>query len=78
MKNGNSKHGDETCVVKAKPTNASLKEILLQYGYALYVCGFVGSFAVTPCVAVSPTMFTVSLIFAVLFWKKLVPEPHIL
>ena len=60
MKNGDRNHGDETHVVKAKPTNASLKDILLQYGYAMYVCGLVGSFAVTPCVAVSPTMFTVS------------------
>lgn len=52
-------NGEATHVVTAKPTNASLKEILLQYGIAQYACGLVGSFAVTPCVAVAPTMFTV-------------------
>jgi len=51
--------GEATRVVTAKPTNASLKHILLEYGHAQFVCGLLGSFAVTPCVAVAPTMFTV-------------------
>jgi len=55
-----NQNGVDTHVVTAKPTNASLKEILLQYGYAQFMCALVGSFAVTPCVAVAPTMFTVS------------------
>jgi hypothetical protein len=49
-----------TTVVNAKPTRASLKTILLQYGYSQLISGLVGGFAVIPCVATAPTMFMVS------------------
>lgn len=59
-KNASSNGTDATRVVSAKASNASLKDMLMQYGYAQYVGGLVGSFAVTPCVASAPTMYTVS------------------
>ena len=46
-------------VVKAKATNVTLKEILLQYGCSQFLCGAVGGFAITPSVAASPTMYMV-------------------
>jgi hypothetical protein len=46
-------------VVTAKPTKASLKAILTQYGYSQLISGLVGGFAVIPCVATAPTMFMV-------------------
>jgi hypothetical protein len=48
-----------TTVVTAKPTKASLKAILTQYGYSQLISGLVGGFAVIPCVATAPTMFMV-------------------
>jgi hypothetical protein len=48
-----------TIVVTAKPTKASLKTILTQYGYSQIISGLVGGFAVIPCVATAPTMFMV-------------------
>ena len=48
-----------TVVVTAKPTKASLKAILTQYGYSQLISGMVGGFAVIPCVATAPTMFMV-------------------
>lgn len=48
-----------TIVVTAKPTKASLKAILTQYGYSQLISGLVGGFAVIPCVATAPTMFMV-------------------
>lgn len=54
----NLQSAEKVSVVTAKPTNTSLKDILMQYGLSQFVCGVVGSFAVTPCVAASPTMFT--------------------
>ena len=48
-----------TTVVFAKPTKASLKTILTQYGYSQLISGLVGGFAVIPCVATAPTMFMV-------------------
>ena len=50
-----------TVVVTAKPTKASLKAILTQYGYSQLISGLVGGFAVIPCVATAPTMFMVRL-----------------
>jgi hypothetical protein len=51
---------EETVMIHAKPTNIPLKEILLQYGYSQFVVTLVGGIAITPAVAASPTMFTVS------------------
>ena len=48
-----------TVVVHAKPTKASLKVILTQYGYSQIISGLIGGFAVIPCVATAPTMFMV-------------------
>ena len=45
-------------IVKAKPMTSSLRHLLHQYGNSQFVCALVGSYAVIPCVAVSPTMFT--------------------
>lgn len=49
-------------IEQAKPTNVSLKDILIQYGLSQYFCGIVGGFAVTPSVAASGTMFVVRLL----------------
>jgi hypothetical protein len=48
-----------TIVVMAKPTQATLKEILVQYGYSQLISCLVGGFAVIPCVATAPTMYMV-------------------
>jgi hypothetical protein len=45
-------------VVTAKPTNITLKEILLPYGYSQFISALVGGFAVTPAIAASSMMFT--------------------
>lgn len=50
----------EKPIYRAKPTNVSLETILLEYGHSQYVSALVGSFGVTPSVAASPTMFSVS------------------
>jgi hypothetical protein len=49
-----------TTIEKAKPTNISLKDILIVYGYSQYICAFAGSFAITPAINSSLTMFVVS------------------
>jgi hypothetical protein len=58
-----SENNDESPVetYTAKASSASLKDILLQYGYCQFVSAIGGCMAVTPCVAAAPTMFTVSL-----------------
>lgn len=43
-----------------KQTRHGLKEILTNYGISQFVCATVGSFAITPSVAASPIMYTVS------------------
>jgi hypothetical protein len=48
-----------TVLVTAKPTQATLKEILVQYGYSQLISSLVGGFAIIPCIATAPTMFTV-------------------
>ena len=48
-----------TTIVTAKPSKASLKTILTQYGYSQLISGLVGGFAVIPCVATAPTMYMV-------------------
>lgn len=48
---------DGPSTIHPKPTHMSLKDILIQYGYSQYVCGLMGSFAITPSVAASPTMY---------------------
>jgi hypothetical protein len=53
---------DGPSTIHPKPTHMSLKDILIQYGYSQYVCGLMGSFAITPSVAASPTMYMVSLL----------------
>jgi hypothetical protein len=45
-------------VVSAKPTNITLKAILLPYGYSQFLSALVGGFAITPSIAASPMMFT--------------------
>jgi hypothetical protein len=49
-----------TTVVTAKQTRATLKKILMQYGYSQFISSIVGGFAVIPCVATAPTMFMVN------------------
>jgi hypothetical protein len=49
-------------VIHAKPTNISLKDILLPYGLSQFVAALVGGFAATPSVAASSTMFSVRFI----------------
>ena len=53
-------HEPTGSIEQAKPTNVSLKDILMQYGLSQYCCGIVGGFAVTPSVAASGTMYVVS------------------
>jgi ABC-type transporter Mla MlaB component len=48
----------KTHVVFAKPTHYNLKQILANYAYSQFCCGFVGSFAVVPSVAASSTMYS--------------------
>lgn len=48
-------------VVHAKPSNISLKSILVPYGISQFVSAFFGGFAITPSVAASSTMFSVRL-----------------
>lgn len=50
-----------TITEQASPTKHSLNEILFLYGISQYVCAVVGSFGITPSVAASSTMYTVSL-----------------
>ena len=45
-------------LIKAKPTNITLKAILFPYGFSQIVSAFVGGFAITPSVAASTTMFS--------------------
>jgi len=54
--------GPETIAVyeRAAPTRHSLNEILAIYGFSQYVCALIGSFGITPSVAASNTMYTVS------------------
>jgi len=49
-----------TVVEQATPTKHSLNEILLCYGVSQFLCALVGSFGITPSVAASNTMYTVS------------------
>jgi hypothetical protein len=61
---GNLGDGDaaaltETQVVSPKPTSLPMKDMLVQYGNCQVVCAMVGSFAVVPSVAISPTMYLV-------------------
>jgi hypothetical protein len=58
--NADASKTEAAVVIHAKPTNIPLKEILLQYGYSQFVVTLVGGIAITPAVAASPTMFTVS------------------
>ena len=44
----------------AKPTRHTLNEILIQYTWSQYICAAVGSFGITPSIAVSSTLYTVS------------------
>lgn len=46
--------------IRAEPTNISLKAILGPYGVSQILAALVGGFAVTPSVAASSTMFSVS------------------
>jgi hypothetical protein len=50
----------DSFVEHAKPTNISLKAILIPYGMSQFLAAFVGGFAITPSVAASTTMFSVS------------------
>lgn len=61
---GNTDKSSEKPIYRAKETNISLEKILLVYGHTQFVSAIVGSFGVTPSVAASPTMFSVSLISA--------------
>lgn len=45
---------------QAAPTKHSLNEILLLYGLSQFLCALIGSFGITPSVAASNTMYTVS------------------
>jgi len=49
-----------TVVEKAQPTKHTLNEILVYYGASQFVCALIGSFGITPSVAASNTMYTVS------------------
>ena len=49
----------ETTKERAKPPHVSLKDILMHYGISQYFCALAGGFAVTPSVAVAPTMYVV-------------------
>lgn len=51
--------GTDIQVVSPKPTSLSLKDMLVQYGNSQVICSLVGSFAVVPSVAISPTMYLV-------------------
>jgi hypothetical protein len=50
----------DSIVEHAKPTNISLKAILIPYGMSQFLAAVVGGFAITPSVAASTTMFSVS------------------
>jgi len=50
----------EKPIYRAKDTNISLETILTEYGHSQYVSALIGSFGITPSVAASPTMFSVS------------------
>jgi hypothetical protein len=56
-------NGDATsefnCVVTAKPSSMSLQDLSLQYANSQFVCGLIGSFAITPSVASAHTMYRV-------------------
>jgi hypothetical protein len=52
--------GTTTTIEHAKPTNISLQDILIVYGYSQYISAFVGSFAITPAINASLTMYVVS------------------
>jgi hypothetical protein len=52
-------NADLTCVVTAKPSSMSLKDLSLQYANSQFVCGLIGSFAITPSVASAHTMYRV-------------------
>ena len=44
----------------AKPSSIGLQDIFIEYGFSQFMSALFGGFAVTPCVAASPTMFQVS------------------
>lgn len=45
--------------IRAKPTNQTLEEIFIEYGYALYVVSLFGGFGCCPTVATSNTMYAI-------------------
>jgi hypothetical protein len=51
-----------TKVIHAKPTNITLKKILIQYGYSQFISAAVGGFACAPSVGAAPTMYMVRVI----------------
>jgi hypothetical protein len=57
---GGGSEKPDIIVEHAKPTNISLKAILIPYGMSQFLAAFVGGFAITPSVAASTTMFSVS------------------
>lgn len=48
-----------TKMIHAKPTNITLKKILIQYGYSQFISAAVGGFACAPSVGAAPTMYMV-------------------
>jgi hypothetical protein len=48
-----------TTAVRARPTQHSLKEILIQYGYSQFICSAVGGFPIVPSIAAAQTLFMV-------------------
>lgn len=52
---------NQTVVIeRVKPTDLSLPDILIQYGFSQFMCALVGGFPVMPAVNVSSTMYVVS------------------
>lgn len=64
---------------RAKPTQLSQSDILMNYGLSQIVSAFVGGWGCIPSVAASPTMFSVSwkFILASIIWKDLMLRPLI-